>query len=66
MFMVNTDACVVPFGGRKPFFGTNPFAFGLPGTKESILLDMATSQVAFGKIVYAKEKNQPIPEGLAG
>ena len=65
MYMVNTDACVVPFGGSKPFFGTNPFAFGFPGTKESILLDMATSQVAFGKIVYAKEKNQPIPEGWA-
>ena len=65
MVMVNTDACVVPFGGSKAFFGTNPFAFGFPGTKEAILLDMATSQVAFGKIVYAKEKRAAIPEGWA-
>ncbi|WP_319558874.1 Ldh family oxidoreductase [Marispirochaeta sp.] len=65
MVMVNTDACVVPFGGRQAFFGTNPFAFGFPGSKESILLDMATSEVAFGKIFYAREKEQPIPEHWA-
>lgn len=65
MVMVNTDACVVPFGGKKAFFGTNPFAFGFPGSKEAILLDMATSEVAFGKIFYAREKEQPIPETWA-
>jgi ureidoglycolate dehydrogenase (NAD+) len=65
MVTVNTDAVVVPFGGRKPFFGTNPFAFGFPGTKDSMLLDMATSEVAFGKIFYAREKKMPIPEGWA-
>ncbi len=65
MFMVNTDACVVPFGGSTPFFGTNPFAFGYPGSRDNILLDMATSEVAFGKIVYAKEKKHPIPKSWA-
>ena len=62
---VNTDKCVIPFGGKEPYFGTNPFAFGFPGETQSILLDMATSEVAFGKIFYAKEKNTPIPEGWA-
>ena len=62
---VNTDACVIPFGGKEPYFGTNPFAFGFPGETQSILLDMATSEVAFGKIFYAKEQNTPIPEGWA-
>lgn len=65
MVAVNTDAVVVPFGGKNPFFGTNPFAYGFPGTKDSILLDMATSKVAFGKIFYAREKNTPIPEDWA-
>ena len=53
------------FGGTEPYFGTNPFAFGFPGKTQSILLDMATSEVAFGKIFYAREKNVPIPEGWA-
>lgn len=65
MVCVNTDSAVVPFGGKRPFFGTNPFAFGYPGERQSILLDMATSEVAFGKIFYAREKNTSIPEGWA-
>jgi ureidoglycolate dehydrogenase (NAD+) len=65
MICVNTDKCVVPFGGRDSFFGTNPFAFGFPGERDAILLDMATSEVALGKILYARENNQPIPAGWA-
>ncbi len=65
MVCVNTDKAVVPFGGKNRFFGTNPFAFGFPGERESILLDMATSEVAFGKIFYAREQNTAIPEGWA-
>jgi ureidoglycolate dehydrogenase (NAD+) len=61
MVCVNTDKCMVPFGGSKSFFGTNPFAFGFPGKKNAILLDMATSEVAFGKVLHAREKNITIP-----
>ncbi|MFP4424974.1 MAG: Ldh family oxidoreductase [Spirochaetaceae bacterium] len=61
----NTDKAVVPFGGSSRFFGTNPFAFGMPGKNENVLLDMATSEVAFGKIYYAQENDTPIPEGWA-
>ena len=63
--LANTDKAVVPFGGTARYFGTNPFAFGMPGTRENVLLDMATSQVAFGKIYYARENDTPIPEGWA-
>jgi len=62
---VNTDSAVVPTGGRSSFLGTNPFAFGYPGRRESVLLDMATSEVAFGKIFYARERNMPIPDSWA-
>ncbi|WP_319561684.1 Ldh family oxidoreductase [Marispirochaeta sp.] len=61
----NTDSAVVPFGGKNRFLGTNPFAFGFPAESGSILLDMATSEVAFGKIYYAREKGSKIPEGWA-
>ncbi len=65
MVCVNTDKVVVPFGGRDAYFGTNPFAFGFPGATDSILLDMATSEVAWGKVLHAREKGQPIPESWA-
>jgi ureidoglycolate dehydrogenase (NAD+) len=61
MVCVHTDKIVVPFGGRDAYFGTNPFAFGFPGIKDAILLDMATSEVAWGKILHAREKGQSIP-----
>jgi ureidoglycolate dehydrogenase (NAD+) len=65
MVCVHTDKIVVPFGGRDAYFGTNPFAFGFPGATDSILLDMATSEVAWGKVLHAREKGQPIPETWA-
>ena len=65
MVFGNTNSCVVPFGGRSPFLGTNPFAFAYPGEKDSVLLDMATSEVAFGKIFYHQEKNSEIPSTWA-
>ncbi|MGL4677619.1 MAG: Ldh family oxidoreductase [Brevinema sp.] len=55
MVFVNTDKCVVPFGAEKPYFGTNPIAFGFPGKKYRIIIDMATSEVAFGKVLAARE-----------
>jgi len=62
--LVQTDKCVSPYGGAKPFFGTNPMAFGFPCKKNPpVIIDMATSHVAFGKILHAREKGAPIPEG---
>jgi len=61
MACVNTNKCVVLFGGEKPFFGTNPIAYGFPGNKHRILIDMATSEVAFGKILLARENGSTIP-----
>ena len=47
----HTDRLVVPFGGRFSFTGSNPLAFGFPGRKEDILVDMATSEIPWGKII---------------
>ncbi len=60
--MTHTDSFVVPFGGKKPFFGTNPIAFGFPAMKNKpVILDMATSNAAMGKILHAKETGKSIP-----
>jgi LDH2 family malate/lactate/ureidoglycolate dehydrogenase len=57
---------VVPWGGRKPVFGTNPLCIGFPiDGKKSIILDMATSSVSGGKIAVAAAKEQTIPKGWA-
>ncbi|EDU9614479.1 Ldh family oxidoreductase [Salmonella enterica subsp. enterica] len=64
--MTQTDTCVAPYGGAERFLGTNPIAFGFP-VKDShpMIVDMATSAIAFGKILHAKETEKPIGHGLA-
>jgi ureidoglycolate dehydrogenase (NAD+) len=60
----NVDSGVVPYGGRTPFFGTNPIAISVPTDREfDITLDMATSTVAFGKIdhVATEKEDASIP-----
>ena len=62
--MTHTDKIVVPFGGKESFLGTNPIAYGVPAkTKKPFILDMATSNVALGKILQAREVGKEIPEG---
>jgi len=62
----NSVSTMAPWGGKAPFFGTNPFAVAIPAQKHSaIVADMATSVVARGKIRMAFKKNQPIPLGWA-
>lgn len=62
MAVTHTDKVVVPFGGAKPYFGTNPIAFGFPAkVHKPVILDMATSNVAFGKVLHAREAGTDIP-----
>lgn len=62
--MTHTDKIVVPFGGKESFLGTNPIAYGIPAKNNNpFILDMATSQVALGKILESKEEGKTIPHG---
>lgn len=63
----NAPPNMPPWGGRRPVLGTNPLAVAVPGGEGGpILLDMATSVVAKGKIqLMAKEGHTTIPAGWA-
>ena len=53
---------VAPFGGRERRLGTNPICIGVPSDLEgTLLLDMATSAVAQGKISLAHNRKEAIP-----
>jgi L-2-hydroxycarboxylate dehydrogenase (NAD+) len=64
--MTNTTRLVVPPNSAEPMLGTNPIAIAFPG-KESppIVIDMATSAVAWGKVEIANRKGVSIPVGWA-
>jgi ureidoglycolate dehydrogenase (NAD+) len=61
MLMTATDRMLVPFGGRKAFFGTNPLAVGFPSDGIPLMLDMATTSIPYGKIAVAQTEGKPIP-----
>lgn len=64
--MTNTTSIVAPLWGRDRMLGTNPIAIAFPGKEEPpIVIDMATSAAAFGKIEIAQRKGEDIPEGWA-
>lgn len=64
--MSNAPATMAPWGGKEPYFGTNPYAYGIPaGVNKPIILDMATSVVARGKVILAEKRGESIPEGWA-
>jgi LDH2 family malate/lactate/ureidoglycolate dehydrogenase len=66
MILSNGPPAVAPWGGKRPMLGTNPICIGFPADKnDSIILDMATSTVARGKIRLAALKREKIPEGWA-
>jgi (2R)-3-sulfolactate dehydrogenase (NADP+) len=76
-FTQSPAAMPVP-GGRRALMGTNPVAAafprrptppgkpgGDPGVADPLVIDMALSEVARGKIMVAAKEGRPIPEGWA-
>lgn len=63
----HADALVVPHGGNKPFFGTNPISIAFPteNNDEPICLDMATSIVPWNYVMNARREKKKVPLGLA-
>jgi uncharacterized oxidoreductase len=56
------DPLVAPFGGTDRRFGTNPFCAAFPRTgKPPLVLDFATSRVAWGKTRVAYNKGVQVP-----
>ena len=64
--MTHSSSVVIPHGGRKKYFGTNPISIAVPRAGgEPVCLDMATAQVAWNKILNARIEGHALEPGLA-
>jgi LDH2 family malate/lactate/ureidoglycolate dehydrogenase len=64
--ITNAGINMMPAGGREKLVGNNPVAYAIPTGRETpLVLDMATSVVAGGKLDIARIKGEPIPLGWA-
>ncbi len=66
LLVTNGGPAMAPWGGRTKLLGNNPWSIAAPaGAHPPIVLDMANTLVARGKIFAARQKGLPIPEGWA-
>jgi LDH2 family malate/lactate/ureidoglycolate dehydrogenase len=60
----NTGPVMAAWGGAKRIIGNNPFSIAVPYQEgKPIVLDIAMSRVAGGKVRLAAKNNQKIPKG---
>lgn len=63
--ITSSGPAIAPEGGNKPIFGTNPICCAFPTSEGNVVLDMAVSASARGKIRLAKINGEKIPFGWA-
>jgi L-2-hydroxycarboxylate dehydrogenase (NAD+) len=64
--MTNASSLVAPLWGAERRLGTNPIAIAFPGAEEPpIVIDFATSAVAYGKVELARRRGARLPRGWA-
>jgi LDH2 family malate/lactate/ureidoglycolate dehydrogenase len=62
----NASPAMAPWGGRQKTVGTNPWSIAAPAGKyDVIVMDIANTAVARGKVYLAKQRAEPIPPGWA-
>jgi len=61
ILFTNTQPNMPPWGGKDSRIGNNPFIVSIPREQGHIVLDMAISQFAFGKINDYKLRGEKLP-----
>jgi (2R)-3-sulfolactate dehydrogenase (NADP+) len=61
----NGPAVMPAWGGARPLLSTSPLAAGIPSRPKPVIIDMASSTVARGKIAAAAARGEALPDGWA-
>ncbi len=64
-FTSNAPALMAPWGGRDALISNSPFAYAFPSSGHPIIIDMACSAAARGRIRLAAASGSAIPLGWA-
>ena len=58
-------AVLPPWGGTERLLSTSPIAAGFPTGPRPVIIDLALSTVARGKIAAYAQRGEPLPDGWA-
>lgn len=56
---------VLPHGGAKAAFGTNPIGFGFPTDGDPFIVDLGTAAMMRGEVILRSRLGLPLPDGTA-
>ncbi len=66
LMVANASPSIAPYGGKVPFFGTNPIAFAAPRAgRPPLVIDQSSSVVAKVAVIDAHRRGLPLPAGWA-
>ena len=66
MAFTHSDRIAAPFGGHRPFLGTNPISLAFPRESgEPVCLDMATTSIPWNRVMNARREGAAIAPGVA-
>ncbi|MEP6873129.1 MAG: Ldh family oxidoreductase [Burkholderiales bacterium] len=66
LLTTNASPAMAPWGGREKLVGNNPWSIAAPaGRHAPMVMDIANTGVARGKVYLARQRGEAIPEGWA-
>jgi (2R)-3-sulfolactate dehydrogenase (NADP+) len=66
VMFANSSPLMAAWGGKRPFFGTNPIAWAAPrATGDPVVADLSSSTVAWVTVNAAAQRGEAIPLGWA-
>jgi len=63
--LTNASPRIAPWGSVEAIIGNNPWSIAIPGAGFPVVLDMANTVVANGKIRTCLREGKPLPDGWA-
>ena len=61
LMFANASCTMAPWGGRRPFFGTNPWSMAAPRLGAPLVIDTSSSATAYVNLAQAARTGAPIP-----
>lgn len=65
LMFANASSTMAPWGGKMPFFGTNPWSMAAPRRGAPLILDSSSSATAYVNLAKAAAKGEALPTGWA-
>jgi len=65
MMTASSPPMVLPHGGKRAAFGTNPISYGFPLDRDPFIVDLGTAAMMRGDVIFRSRTSESLPPGIA-